>query len=223
MLRSFRIELPTRGPHVISMTATHQKSPSRARRPRGVHVECASRHDPDRLTAREESLARALVENPGITHKHAWAVARGIPRESATESMRVLAAKALARPRVQMRLAELRAAVHAKATDEIAYGRLDVLRDLLDVKARCMAKESIITKSGARLGERLVDAAGALRALELIGRELGMFVERKEIRHGPLDDIRDDELDQIILDAAFEAGMQICQVGAHRLQGPPAT
>jgi len=187
-----------------------------------VHVAIASRLDPDRVTAFEESLVRTIVENPEITYAHAVARLRGIPREKATGSMRVLASRALARPRVQKRLAEMRAAVKAKAEEEIGYGRLDVLRDLLAIKTASMEIVPIFVGTGLRMrvaGERLADAGGALRALELIGRELGMFVERKEVRAGPLEQLADDELDQIIVDAATIASIEI---GLHRARNEDA-
>lgn len=185
-------------------------------RPKGSHIAIASRLDPDRVTAFEESLVRTIVENPGITQKHAVARARGIPPERATESMRVLATKALRRPRVQKRLAEMRAAVKAKADEEIGANRVGVLRDLLAIKERCMDVVPIWAKVGKRgrvIGYCMTDAGSALRALELIGRELGMFVERSEVRTGPLQQLADDELDQIIVDAALQAGIEI---GLHR-------
>lgn len=50
----------------------------------------------------------------------------------------------------------------------------------------------------------------ALKALELLGREVGAFIERKEIRTGPLEDAVADELEQlhkaIIAERAGRAG-----------------
>lgn len=177
-----------------------------------MHVAHASRLDPDQVTAFEESLARTIVENPGITQKHAMARVRDIPPERVTEGMRTLASKALARPRVRKRLTEMRTAVKAKADDEIGTNRVGVLRDLLAIKERCMKVVPIFVGTGLRMrmvGERLTDVGGALRALELIGRELGMFVERSEVRTGPLEQLADDELDQVIVDAALQAGIEI--------------
>ncbi len=197
------------------MTATETPT-RRAARPKSVHVAIASRQEPDRVTAFEESLVRTIVENPGITQKHAVARVRGISPERATESMRVLATKALARPRVQKRLGEMRDAVKAKADKEIGTNRVGVLRDLLAIKERCMEIVPIFVGTGLRMrvaGHRMAGAADAIRALELIGRELGMFVERSEVRTGPLEQLADDELDQIIVDAALQAGIEI---GLHR-------
>lgn len=67
----------------------------------------------------------------------------------------------------------------------------------------------VVDRHGGPTGEFRFDAAGALRALELIGRELGMFVERKEVRSGPFEGVSDDELDTIIFDAALGAGLEI--------------
>lgn len=47
------------------------------------------------------------------------------------------------------------------------------------------------------LARNLKQVAASIRAAELVGKELGMFVDRKEIKTGELDDINLDELDKI--------------------------
>ena len=195
----------------MTTITTKQPSARRGGRPKGVHIAIASRLDPERLTEFEERLVRTITENPGVTHKHAWAMAKGVPREKATEGMRVMVSRALARPRVQKRLAEIRAAVRIQVTEELALDRASVVRDLLAIKDRCMQEVPVVDRHGRLTGEFRFDAAGALRALELIGRELGMFVDRKEVRAGPFEGVSDDELDTIIFDTALGAGLKIVE------------
>jgi hypothetical protein len=172
-------------------------------------VQLPARNDPDRLLGHEEAFVRALIEQPKITYAQAWAIARGLPIERATKGMRSAASQAMQRPRVQKYLAEQRAAVSAKAKEEIACDRVAVLRDLLEIKNRCMEAVPVFNARGEPIGEWTFNSAGALRALELIGRELGMFVDRKEVRHGPLLNVTDEELDTILAESAAQAGIGI--------------
>jgi len=172
-------------------------------------VQLPARNDPDRLLGHEEAFVRALIEKPKLTYAQAWAIARGLPLERATKGMRSAASQAMQRPRVQKYLAEQRAAVSAKAKEEIAYDRVAALRDLLEVKSRCMEAVPLLDKFGRPNGSWTFNAAGALRALELIGRELGMFIDRKEVRAGPLQDVSEEELDTILAESAIRAGIVI--------------
>ena len=55
--------------------------------------------------------------------------------------------------------------------------------------------DKLIENATAALVEK--DRGVANRSLELLGKELGMFVDRKEIRSGPLDEASPDELDRL--------------------------
>jgi hypothetical protein len=57
-----------------------------------------------------------------------------------------------------------------------------------------MQHEPVLNAKGEETGEYRFDSKGANQALGLLGKELGMFVDRKEIRHGPLTEATDDEL-----------------------------
>lgn len=48
-----------------------------------------------------------------------------------------------------------------------------------------------------KLARELKQVAASIRAAELVGKEIGMFVDRKEIKTGELDDIDLGELDEI--------------------------
>ena len=80
-----------------------------------------------------------------------------------------------------------------------------------DIKARVRELQERIAKSVSLsrewVLEQLIDNAiqaktredgsVANRALELLGKELGMFIDRKEIRTGPLDEATPDELERL--------------------------
>jgi len=59
-----------------------------------------------------------------------------------------------------------------------------VLNNLKEVAERCMQAEPVMMKLGDELvetGEYKFEHSGANRSLELIGKHLGMFVEKKEL------------------------------------------
>lgn len=81
--------------------------------------------------------------------------------------------------KVRARVAELqtKAAVRAEIT------KADVLAMLIEDR---------------KLARDLEQTSAAIRAAELLGKEIGMFVDRKEVRTGKLDGIEDDQLDALI-------------------------
>jgi hypothetical protein len=84
---------------------------------------------------------------------------------------------------------------YAKAlAEKIVADRQWVKDSLVAVARRCMQAEPVLDRKGNPTGEYRFDSKGANQALALIGKELGMFVERKEVRHGPLADASDAEL-----------------------------
>lgn len=56
------------------------------------------------------------------------------------------------------------------------------LRDLQEIKRRCMQKEAVLDNQGNPTGEWKFDSRGALKAIELIGRHLGMW-EKEDGKH----------------------------------------
>jgi hypothetical protein len=77
--------------------------------------------------------------------------------------------------------------------------------------------EKALGRRSGRKGERDArDATAANRALELLGRELGMFVERRQDVKDELDTLSSEQRSQLIaaMRAALEA-RQAAQVGAN--------
>jgi phage terminase small subunit len=56
-----------------------------------------------------------------------------------------------------------------------------VIQNLVTVVNRCMQAERVIGRDGEWTGDYRFNAAGATRALELLGRHLGMFLDRVKI------------------------------------------
>ena len=85
-------------------------------------------------------------------------------------------------PHVQAYLAELLMKKH----EELELTSKDILADLVEVKNRCMQKEPVMIfdtakKKWVQSGEWKFDSKGALKALELIGKEFGMY--ETKIKH----------------------------------------
>ena len=92
---------------------------------------------------------------------------------------RIHAAKLLTKPNIQGTI--------QKAQQERSK-RTELTQDwvLLNLKAvveRCMQAEPILGREGKPTGEYRFDSAGANRALELLGKHLGLFEERLRIKN----------------------------------------
>lgn len=111
-------------------------------------------------------------------------------------SRSVYASRGLAlsrKPAVQARIAELKAEAEAQSRAKYAVDRDWVLRKLIDNVDRAMQAQPVLDAEGNPTGEYRYDGATANRALELIGKEFGMFVQRHEHRH-TLETLTDEQL-----------------------------
>lgn len=68
----------------------------------------------------------------------------------------------------------------------------DVLRDIKEIKERCMQAVPVLDKNGMETGEYKFDATNALKACELEGKHLKLFTDKHEVTGkdgGPLIDL----------------------------------
>ena len=107
------------------------------------------------------------------------------------------ASKLLWTDKVQARIAELRAKVEKIAVVDRAW-ILSRLRENVD---RSMQAEPVIGRDGKETGEFVYAGAVANRALELLGKEAGMFVDRSELAVKSLDQLPESDLAAIIAEA----------------------
>lgn len=82
----------------------------------------------------------------------------------------------LPNPAIAARIATARAKLSAKAAVSAEW----ILMRLKSVAERCMQAEPVFRQGVMVEGAYQFDAAGANRALELLGRHLGLFVDRVE-------------------------------------------
>lgn len=129
---------------------------------------------------------------------------------------RSMALRLLKKPEVQQRLVELRniPAAGARAEEkfvevmtDIAAEKKWVLSSLKTVAKRCMRAEPVLDSMGQPTGEYTFHASGANRALELLGKEYGLFVDKTDsiLRLESIKDLKDlvSLIPESQLDAVF--------------------
>jgi len=109
--------------------------------------------------------------------------------------------------------------MHSQATaDAIKSTSLTkewVIETLKENVARAMQAKSVKTEDGEAIGEYQYQGSVANRALELLGKELGMFIDRKEVgKPGEFENMNADQLREFISREAKELG-----IGATALAG----
>ena len=102
---------------------------------------------------------------------------------------------------VELRIAQLIKTIEEpsreRAIEKAAVDKAWVLNQLIEVVHMAKATEPVRDAKGEVTGELKQNLAAANKALELIGKEFSMFIDRKEVRTGPLDDLEHEELKQL--------------------------
>jgi hypothetical protein len=103
-------------------------------------------------------------------------------------------------------LREIKAQVHheaiVKAVASSGLTKEWIIEQLMDNVAMAKAAEPVLDNEGNPTGEYKVNIPAANKALELLGKEVGMFIDRKEVgQPGDFDKVEDDELDRSIDEA----------------------
>ena len=80
----------------------------------------------------------------------------------------------LKKPEIHARIEELM----AERAKNLKIDAHFVVENLLNVAARCQQVEPVYDREGNPTGEYQFDSVGANKALELLGKHLGMFVDR---------------------------------------------
>lgn len=108
---------------------------------------------------------------------------------------------------VVLRIAQLRKAVEEpsreRAIEKAAVDKAWVLSELIEVVKMAKQAEPVRDAEGNPIGEYKQNLAAANKSLELLGKELGMFIDRSEVRSGRLDDVPIAELEAV--DQAIDA------------------
>ena len=83
----------------------------------------------------------------------------------------------LKNPKIQKAVAEGR----GKVADQTPIDQNYVLSRLAEIVERCMQHEPVRDRSGKPTGEYRFDSRGAVKALELLGKHNGMFMNRVKL------------------------------------------
>jgi phage terminase small subunit len=129
---------------------------------------------PALLNPKWEKFAQAVVSGKQATE--AYREAGYCPDNS--NSVHAAASRLLHSVKVRERIDEL----HGRAAAAVQVSKSWVLEKLIANAERAMTSEPVLDREGEPTGEYTYQGNVANRALELIGKELGMFVERQE--HG---------------------------------------
>jgi phage terminase small subunit len=124
--------------------------------------------------ARHERFVQEIVK--GKSQSEAY-IAAGFAA-SAPGSAKANSARLGARPEIQARLRELQGRSAHRAEIESA----GIIRMLIEDRDRAHENKQ---------------AGAAVRASELLGKQIGMFIERRDIRTGPLDDLDLESLEYL--------------------------
>lgn len=130
-----------------------------------------------RLTSKQEAFAQACVTMTDSTLSDVYRTVYK-PGNMTPKTLWREAVSVRENPKVASRIEELRAGIVSK----VQLTRAWVLENLMDNALDCLGKRKVtITKDGEDIEVFKRDEASANRALELLGKELRMFVDRKEI------------------------------------------
>lgn len=102
------------------------------------------------------------------------------------------------RAAVQNIMLELREGAVASAIRQHMYNEDKIMEVVGEVIERSMQHKPVLDKSGKATGEWKFDGPTALRAVELYGRQLGMFEKTSNVRHGDLDPIQGKSPSQVV-------------------------
>lgn len=138
---------------------------------RGKARDAWRRVGPLRLTVRQARFVEEYLVDGNGTQA---AIRAGYSEKSASQ----LGTKALRMPHVQTAL-EMRRVELAGLCE---VDGIWVLQQLRVVAERCLQRAPVRDRSGQETGEWTFNVSGATRALELIGKHLGMFSERVDVQ-----------------------------------------
>lgn len=97
--------------------------------------------------------------------------------EKSTDSLNHQAAENLTKPHIVAFIAELRKAIG----EDFAVTAEEVVRLLRKAVERGFADIPVLDREGSETGEYRNDLPSAIRATELLGKTIGVFVERREL------------------------------------------
>jgi phage terminase small subunit len=109
-----------------------------------------------------------------------------------------------------------------KATERLAINRQWVLARLVENAERALQVHPVLDKEGNETGEFIYDGNVANRALELVGKEMGMFISRSEVGNpGDFNDLH--SIEEIMATIQKELGPKAALLLSSLIQEDSAT
>lgn len=167
----------------------------------------------DKLTPKQEAFVLAYLKTGNATEAYRTAYN---PKTMSDENIWTEASKLLKHPKVAPRLAQLQAKVEERAIVSKEW----VISRLVENVNRAMQAEEVTGADGEPTGLFRYEGSVANRALELLGKELKMFIDRKEVgKPGEFDNMDADELRALIRAEAEALGISHSASKAARRNG----
>ena len=156
------------------------------------------------LTDKQEAFCIEFLKNGGNASA---AYRAAYDTEASDKTVNEKASRLLKEGKVRARLQPVREEVQQKAIAAAALSKAWVLERLMSNAERCRQAEPVLDRKGEPVLVELpngtlapaftFDASGSNRALELCGKEIGMFVDRKESgKPGEFANLTDAEVEQ---------------------------
>lgn len=123
-----------------------------------------------KLTAKQERFCEEYMVDMNATQA---SIRSGYSEKTAKQ----IGTENLAKPAIMDKLAKLKAELSAKTLVDAEY----VVKGLLEVHRRCMQEEAVVDSDGPT-GEYKFEHSGANRSLELLGKHIGMFATKLDVR-----------------------------------------
>lgn len=162
------------------------------------------------LTLKQERFLEAYLKHGNATQ--AFKDAGYNWKNSTPASLYVMAHKVLWNDKLQLRLSAIKLRAAQKIENTVTLNKSYVLNGLVEIAetglGRKKLKKSVVTSEGDTIEVEALqpDRAVAARAFELMGKELAMFVDRKEIGGpGDFERMSMDDLDNWLSQARTEA------------------
>lgn len=148
------------------------------------------------LTHKQEKFVLAVVE--GMTQADAYRHAYDTSKMT-DKTIHERASVLMTNDKVRTRYTELIDKVRKSAEDKAIVTVEDVLQSILKIREVCMQPMTMTSKTtGETIGETILDTNGALKANEMLGKTLKMFIDKVEANNVNVNYNYESELAELI-------------------------
>lgn len=127
------------------------------------------------LTPKQEKFCQNILA--GMSQADAYRNSFNVKQNTKAATIQDSASKLMATPAITQRVEEMRKPVIAK----LQLTREWVLEQLIENVSMAKALEPVISKDGQTTGEVKQNLPAANKALEMLGKEIGMFTDKLDI------------------------------------------